>query len=856
MAAPERLAALLAQDQVTGIDFVYVYENQTTLDVFFLRDPVTLAVPLNDSVNGLAQSVIRIYSPSGGEHLSAVPIKPPMVWAKVENRDVLRIETAMPGDFSLYRLNIDDPRIDHFYNDVLFSFKANCPSDLDCKPPPHECAVDPPVDFPVDYTARDFWSFRQALLDFASQRYPQWQDRLEADVGNMLVEVMSALGDEFAYNQDRIAREAYLETATERRSLRRHAALVDYHVHDGLGASTWLDFTIIPGKFGNIPAGAQVWEPGNWSKAEPVEKRLAGSRIVYEVGRRLTDQFAEKPKPGELFDGRPKLFGVNSALNRLSPHIWNIEDVCLPVGSTMLYIDDHHQSDLLFDDFPNSGLPGKWVLLKTNPVDADVLARNWMVRLIEITDTKDLVFNRAITKLVWEEAQATPFEIDLTVLEVHGNMVPATAGRTQVRRFTIRPSDDPTKPAADTVEDADHPFAIERTGPDGSIAYLFSLLDSDNQGLVFLGSAPDRAAPEIRLYEASQSANGWKEIAGRQWSWRRELLGTNSAKPSSQDFRLDDGFWRRLVGFQRIGKEVVHKDYASGLGKTIRFGDGEFGQIPVRDTIFQAVYRLGNGDVGNVTAGTLTDFGLMALSFIDIDPKAPSIIDKVTNPLPAIDGVDPETPEQVRQLAPEAFRAITYRAVRPEDYAEAVERLPWVQRAGAAFRWTGSWLTAFATPDLKGAFTVTPEQRDEAASQLERFRQAGRPAYLLEPRYANLDLDIVVCVATSAYQGEVEERVLKALFGVKGLRPRPGFFSPDNFTFGTPLERSQLEAAIQDLEGVRAVEGIFIRRCGWFDWRRFSELSYRVAPDEVVRVENNALLPERGSVKLDLRGGA
>jgi hypothetical protein len=53
-------------------------------------------------------------------------------------------------------------------------------------------------------------------------------------------------------------------------------------------------------------------------------------------------------------------------------------------------------------------------------------------------------------------------------------------------------------------------------------------------------------------------------------------------------------------------------------------------------------------------------------------------------------------------------------------------------------------------------------------------------------------------VATSSYRGEVEERVLLALFGVKGIRPKPVFFSPDNFTFGTPLELSQLEAVIQE----------------------------------------------------------
>ena len=61
-------------------------------------------------------------------------------------------------------------------------------------------------------------------------------------------------------------------------------------------------------------------------------------------------------------------------------------------------------------------------------------------------------------------------------------------------------------------------------------------------------------------------------------------------------------------------------------------------------------------------------------------------------------GLDAETPEVLRQLAPDAFKAITYRAVRPGDYAEAAERLAWVQKAGSVFRWTGSWLTAFVTP--------------------------------------------------------------------------------------------------------------------------------------------------------------
>jgi hypothetical protein len=59
-----------------------------------------------------------------------------------------------------------------------------------------------------------------------------------------------------------------------------------------------------------------------------------------------------------------------------------------------------------------------------------------------------------------------------------------------------------------------------------------------------------------------------------------------------------------------------------------------------------------------------------------------SVLDAVTNPLP-ISGVDPEDAAVIKQIAPEAFRAVTFRAVRPEDYAEIAERLPGVQRASA-----------------------------------------------------------------------------------------------------------------------------------------------------------------------------
>ena len=102
----------------------------------------------------------------------------------------------------------------------------------------------------------------------------------------------------------------------------------------------------------------------------------------------------------------------------------------------------------------------------------------------------------------------------------------------------------------------------------------------------------------------------------------------------------------------------------------------------------------------------------------------------------------------------------------------------------------------------------------------------------------------------------MKEAVLEALFGRSGVRPLVGFFSPDKWTFGDPLERARLEARIQEVPGVRAVEDIYIRRRGWFATRLFDELVYSVAADEIIRVENNPVLPERGAVRLVMEGGA
>jgi predicted phage baseplate assembly protein len=229
------------------------------------------------------------------------------------------------------------------------------------------------------------------------------------------------------------------------------------------------------------------------------------------------------------------------------------------------------------------------------------------------------------------------------------------------------------------------------------------------------------------------------------------------------------------------------------------------------------------------------------------------VLDAVTNPLPINGGVDPESSEVIKQLAPEAFRAVTFRAVRPEDYAEIAERLPFIQRAGARFRWTGSWLSAFVTADPLGAFQLSPGQRSELTNLMDCVRQAGREVFVRNPRFVNIDLEIRICVEPFAYAGQVKARVLEALLGRQGVRPTKGFFHPDNFTFGTPLQRAALEATIQEVSGVRGVEQMRIRARGITDWRNFDELVFEVRHDQIIRLENDLRFPERGSLRIITR---
>ncbi len=60
----------------------------------------------------------------------------------------------------------------------------------------------------------------------------------------MLLELFAYTADNLSYLQDRVANEAFLTTATQRRSVAGHLQLIGYQMDEGAAAHTWLQFQV------------------------------------------------------------------------------------------------------------------------------------------------------------------------------------------------------------------------------------------------------------------------------------------------------------------------------------------------------------------------------------------------------------------------------------------------------------------------------------------------------------------------------------------------------------------------------------------------------------------------------------
>ncbi len=826
---------LLERSAFNGIDYLEVLdhdavseaERQRVLLVHFVK-PIAIA---------LTAANVRV---EGGERIVGVAVT--SVDATGDNR-VLAIGLDRPGDFSIYTLRLvrsalDDlppDGIDPLFATVEFSFKVECPSDFDCRPV-RACPPEARETPEIDYLAKDYATIRRLMLDRLTALVPQWQERHAADVGVTLVELLAYVADQLSYRQDAVATEAYLATARRRVSVRRHARLVDYFMHDGGNARAWLQVTV---------AGAQV--------------RLAAgttvlSRLATQPRRIGPDQLAailKKQSPAVFETMSDALFF--EAHNDLKFYTWGNERCCLPQGATRATLRDPAASRLrlrsgdvlIFEEQlgPNTGLAA----------DADPRRRH-AVRLTRVVPeavseidasgretgrvagpfTADplVPWGDGVVEIEWSADDALPQAFCLSSIAdvdhgggrvpdvslAHGNVVLADHGRT-IRDQPLGTVPPPLRyrtvaDAADRCSPRERRPVYARFRPTIADAPLTSAapLDASASASAAMRWDSDDLVPAILL-------SGDLDGERAEWQPRRDLLGS-------------DGDAAAFV------VETEHDGTAS-----LRFGDGEHGQRPEPGTAFTASYRTGNGTSGNVGPDALwhilaADSGILA----------------VRNPLPALGGLEPETVEAVRQRAPAAYRT-QERAVTAADYAAVAERDPRLQQAAATLRWTGSWHTVFVTVDPLGAQSLDPVLAESVAAGLEPFRMAGHDLEVEAPVYVALELEMQVCVRADYFRADVRQ-TLGDLFSNRVLPDgRHGLFHPDNFTFGQTVYLSRLYAVAQAVDGVASVHITTFRRRGSVDNSAVDTGSLRLGRTEIAQLDNDRNFAERGVFRLTLGGG-
>lgn len=799
----------------------------------------------------------------GGARVPAVPVEwaamadalpagvdPSLVAGIDEPARTLVVRTTMPGDFSAYRLALRagagsdqapagfDPPL----SAIAFSFKVECPADQDCD----AATVCPPqpVEGPrIDTLAKDYPGFRRLLLDRLALLAPGWQERSAADVGVTLVELLAYAADNLSYRQDAIATEAYLSTARRRVSVRRHARLVDYALHEGCNARAWVCLRVtaehlLPARTMLLTRAAAARPPQDaaWNDDSASD---ATARFAPD-GPALVDALAGGATVFETARDQRLLPG----LHRLLFHAWGDAACCLPRGATRATLRDAQPlaagDVLVFEE----------VLSPTRLTAADAdRGKRWAVRLTRVrpgTDPSGRLFDEPpvdealpVTEIEWHVEDALPFALCLSVPErpglpisvARGNVVLADHGRSVVGEplGTVPPSRLDWAPTA--AAGCERP-AIEPIPPrfrprieQAPVTRGFDLARDLDRGAA---AEPDDAWRSARALVARDPHEALPRVARLQG--REGTLLT--------DWRMA----RDLLASAGTDRHAVLEPEDDG-GARLRFGDGIHGERPDAGTRFEIDYRVGSGVVGNVGADAIVHV-----------VSAHDVFAWVRNPLPAAGGIDPEDVEAARRDAPQAFRT-QERAVTPDDYAAAAQRLRGVQRAAATMRWTGSWHTVFVTADREGGAPVDARFERRLRAHLERFRMAGYDLEVDAPRDVALDVELHVCALPGHFRAHVLRAVAQVLSNGTLPDGRTGLFHPDRFSFGQPVHLSPIVAAAHGVEGVEAV---------WV--KRFQRM---VSPDpaslrsgvipigrlEIARLDNDPNFRERGRLVLTAGGG-
>jgi Baseplate J-like protein len=833
---------------LSGLDYVEVSEDQLTLSVYFLgKAPEGLETP----------NVII----EGGRRVHNIQVLYVQIYRERDPDldDWMDVTVDKAGDFSTYTLRLvtpgynaqgqlvygQFPGVDLRYSRLDFSFKASCPSDLDCQTS-QVCPPTPVVEPEINYLAKDYESFRQLILDRLALTIPNWQEVHIPDIGIALVEILAYVGDYLSYYQDAVSTEAYLGTARQRISVRRHVRLVDYQIHEGCNARTWLylktredqtDGKLLPTDIYFISGGS-----GGVLQDSAVQQLPRGTYQVFEP-------LVENPaQPLKLY----------RAHNKIDFYTWGDRECCLPRGATSATLQDYT------DDNPGPVLNlkvGDFLLFEEvkgtksgKTPDADPTHR-WVVRLTSVKRTRDELYDRNVLEIVWGKEDALPFPLCLSAIGsapacelienisvARGNILLVDNGQTICEDLSCVPVAE-TNPYCDECERQAADVQVS-AGP-----YNPALKQSP---LTYSQPLPAGAPASQLLTQNPRQARPQITLGSKPPDPDVELTpDTPCPDPSPIDCCDDQKpptYWLPRYDLLESGSEdrnfVVEIDN-NGIAH-LRFGDDELGRAPDPLESFCARYRVGNGSSGNVGAETITTVVLK-------NNKNDGLTCR--NPLAATGGTDPEPISEIKLFAPGAFAADQERAITADDYARLAALYPGVQRAAASLRWTGMNYEALVAVDPFGTDAIQHTLLRKIEHYLQPYRRIGHDVKVVQAQYVPIALAMTICVLPNYLQAHVKAALLAAFSN--GILPdgTRGFFHPDNLSFGDSIPVSVVVAAAQAVPGVQSVTVTTLERYGEASPAALDLGVLLIGPMEIAQLDNDPNNPERGTLTLNMRGG-
>ena len=98
---------------------------------------------------------------------------------------------------------------------------------------------------PINYTARDFDSIKNELVQYAKIYYPEtFRDFNQASFGSLMLDMVSYIGDNLSFYLDYQANESFFDTATERNNVIRHSKQMGYKFRGTPASVGMADFYI------------------------------------------------------------------------------------------------------------------------------------------------------------------------------------------------------------------------------------------------------------------------------------------------------------------------------------------------------------------------------------------------------------------------------------------------------------------------------------------------------------------------------------------------------------------------------------------------------------------------------------